>query len=39
VTSFADVWFATGAEIADYYMTNYHDAELRRLLELEQARR
>ena len=39
VTSFADVWFATGAEIADYYMANYHDAELRRLLEREQARR
>lgn len=39
VTSFADIWLATGAEIAEYYMANYHDTELRRLLELEQAKR
>ena len=31
VTSFSDVWHATGAEIAQYYMTHYYDAAVRRL--------
>ena len=38
VTSFADIWLATGAEVAEYYMANYHDAELRRLVGLEQSK-
>jgi hypothetical protein len=25
------VWWTTGAEIAEFYMANYHDAEMRRL--------
>ena len=29
--SFPDVWHATGAEIAEYYYTNYYDAALRHL--------
>jgi hypothetical protein len=31
VTSFPDVWFATGAEIADYYMKNCYDDVARRI--------
>jgi peptidoglycan/xylan/chitin deacetylase (PgdA/CDA1 family) len=31
ITSFGDVWFATGAEIADYYLDKYYDAALARL--------
>jgi allantoinase len=31
VSSFSDVWHATGAEIAQYYMTHYYDSALRRL--------
>jgi hypothetical protein len=31
ITSYVDVWHATGAEIADHYMTHYYDDAVRRL--------
>lgn len=31
ITSFPKIWQATGAEIAEHYMANYHDDALRRL--------
>jgi len=31
VTSFSDVWHATGAEIAEFYMTHCYDDAVRRL--------
>ena len=37
ITSFKDVWHATGAEIADYYMANYYDTALERLNRLRSA--
>ena len=37
IASFKDVWHATGAQIADYYMANYHDAALERLDRLRSA--
>jgi hypothetical protein len=37
ITSFSDVWHATGAEIAEYYMANYYDGALQRLNRIRDA--
>jgi allantoinase len=36
--SFPDVWFATGREIADHYITHYYDDVVRRISASEQGR-
>ena len=33
ITSFPDVWFATGAEIAEHYMANCYDRVIEKLTE------
>jgi allantoinase len=36
IKSFPDVWFATGREIADHYMTHCYDAVMDKLATWEQ---